>query len=101
MKPYVVKITPQANRDIRTVTHYIRDELFAPTTAEKFLRGIYARIATLSDHADVFAASSYRDVLRYGDNARHITYKGFAVIYTIHGNRVLVHRIIHGSLIKE
>ena len=48
-----------------------------------------------------YAVSIYRNVLRYGENARSINCKGFTVIYTIHGRYVLIHRIMHGSLIKE
>jgi len=96
---YVIKFKRQVNKDIRSITAYIKDRLFAPIAAENFLRGIYARITDLERNAAVYAISTYKDVLFYGDNARHVSYKGFVVIYTIHGRYVLVHRIIHGSLI--
>jgi hypothetical protein len=70
----------------------------APVAAENFLRGIYGQIAALESHAGIFAISSYRDVLAYGRNARHVMYRGFAIIYTIHGSVVVVHRIVHGAL---
>ena len=98
---YCVKVTKRANRDIIKVYDYIEQMLFAPIAAEKFLRGIYAHIAMLETLAHVFAVSRYEDVLRYGTNARTVVYKGFTVIYTIRGNQVTVHRIIHGSLIVK
>jgi plasmid stabilization system protein ParE len=98
---YFVKLTEVANRDIEKVIDYIENELFALVAAEKFLRGIYAEIARLKVYAGIYAVSTYRDVLKYGDNARRINYKEFTIIYTIHGNIVLIHRIIHGSMIKE
>jgi len=98
---YIIKFTQQANKDIRSVTAYIRDRLLAPIAAENFLRGIYARITDLERNAAVYAISTYEDILSYGDNARHVSYKGFVVIYTIHGRYVLVHRIIHGSLVTK
>ncbi|GHV48947.1 hypothetical protein FACS1894181_06200 [Bacteroidia bacterium] len=98
---YCVKLSKQANLDIAKVYDYIRQMLFAPVAAEKFLRGMYACIANLEAHAAIYAVSTYCDVLCYGENARIARYKDFAVIYTIHGRYVLVHRIVHGSLIKR
>jgi len=98
---YCVKLSKKANHDIIKVYDYIKEALFAPDTAENFLRGIYACVAQLETHAAIYAISTYQDVLFYGNNARSINYKNFTIIYTIHGYYVLVHRIIHGSLIKE
>jgi len=99
--PYSVKLKKNAKTDIAKVYDYIGQMLFAPIAAKKFLRGIYAYIANLEINADVYAISTYNDVLCYGMNARTINYKGFVIIYTIHGRYVLIHQIIHGSLIKN
>ena len=98
---YCVKLKKQAKRDIDKVYDYIEQMLFAPVAAENFLRGIYACIANLETNAAIYSVSSYKDVLRYGQNARTAVYKGFTAIYTIHGQYVVVHRIIHGSLITK
>ncbi|MDH6304363.1 plasmid stabilization system protein ParE [Parabacteroides sp. PF5-5] len=98
---YVIKFTPQANKDIRNITTYIKTKLYAPLTAKRFLRGIYTKITELETTADAYAISSYKEVLIYGKNARHINYKNFTIIYTIHNHIVLVHRMIHGTLIKK
>jgi plasmid stabilization system protein ParE len=98
---YFVHLTKTAKQDIEHVIDYIEHELFAPVAAENFLSGIYNRIATLENNADIFAISAYKDVLAYGSNARTVVHRGFAVIYTIHGKIVVVHRIIHGSLIRK
>jgi plasmid stabilization system protein ParE len=98
---YIVKLTPNAQDDISGVCDYIEHHFFAPEIAKQYFRGIYAHIASLKTNAAVFAISTYEDVLRYGANARVIRYKGFAIIYTIHGYHVLIHRIIHGSLIRN
>ena len=97
---FCVKLSKQADHDIIKVYDYIKEALFAPDTAENFLRGIYTSIAQLEIYATVYAISTYKDVLHYGNNARTVHYKGFDIIYTIHGYYVIVHRIIHGSLIK-
>jgi plasmid stabilization system protein ParE len=101
MTTYRVKFTRQANRDIRGITAYIKNILYAPATAKQFLHGIYAVIARLESDAPIYAVSTYRDVLLFGNNARHIRYKDFTIIYTLHDDRVIIHRIIHSSLVKE
>ena len=98
---YDIKLRPQAVRDITKIVVYIEQELFNPIAAERFGRGMYTKIDQLKLNAHMFAISSYKDVLRYDDAARHVIYKGFAIIYSIHGSLVVVHRVIHGSLIKE
>ena len=95
---YIVKVSKIAKSDIIKVYDYIEQMLFAPSAAEDFLRGIYACIAKLETHADIFAVSTFLDVLHYGKNARTVHFKNWIVIYTIHGRFVLVHRIIHDSL---
>ena len=97
---YRIEYKPKAVNDIESVIDYIEQELFNPIAAENFARGVFAKIDHLRFNADIFAKSTYRDVLKYDPAARHVTYKGFAIIYSIHGDLVVVHRIIHGSLIK-
>ena len=99
--PYCIKLKKQAKNDIDKVYDYIEQMLLAPIAAENFLRGIYAAIKNLETNAAIYSISTYKDVLRYGTNARTVVYRGFTVIYTIHGCFVIVHRIVHGSLIIE
>ena len=98
---YKIHIRSRAIKDIKSIVDYIEYELFNPIVAKRFSRGMYAKIEQLSLNADIFAKSTYKEVLKYDITARHITYKGFAIIYGIRGNLVVIHRIIHGSLIKE
>jgi len=90
----------QARQDVIKVVDYIEHELFMPIAAGRFARGIFARIDELKSTAHVFGISTYKDILKYDPAARHVNYKGFVIIYSIHSNFVIVHRIIHGSLIK-
>jgi len=98
---YYIDFSPQATEDVEGIIDYIEYELFSPMTADRFLNGLDTKINSLRLHANVFAISTYKDVLKYDIFARHVIYKGFAIIYSIHDDLVLVHRIIHGSLIKE
>jgi plasmid stabilization system protein ParE len=97
---YSIHYTPRAINDLDKVVNYIEQELFSPTSAERFAQGIFTVIDRLKFNAGVFAISAYKDVLRYNIAARHVLYKGFAIIYSIHGNAVVVHRVMHGSLVK-
>ena len=97
---YNVIIRSQARKDIIKIIEYIDQELFNPVAAERFGRGMYAKINQLCYNAGIFAKSIYRDILKHDIAARHVTYKGFAIIYSIHGDLVVIHRVIHGSLIK-
>ena len=98
---YNTIIRSQAKRDIRNIIEYIEYKLSAPIAAERFARGIYAKIDMLKHSAHIFPVSTYQDVRKYDMLARHVIYKDFAIIYNIHGDLVLIHRVIHGSLIKE
>jgi plasmid stabilization system protein ParE len=98
---YTLRYSPQAANDAEGIVDYIEQMLFAPLAAERFAKGLLAKIATLRFTAGIYAISPHADVLCYGSNARTVTYKGFTIIYTIHGSHVLVHRIVHGSLIKR
>ena len=98
---YNIDFSPQATKDIEGIIDHIEYELFSPMTAQRFFDGLDTKIDSLRLYANVFAISTYKDVLKYDVFARYVIYKGFVVIYSIHGNLVVVHRIIHGSLIKE
>jgi plasmid stabilization system protein ParE len=98
---YSIDFRPEAMKDIVRVFDYIEYELFNPMAAKRFLNGLDAKIDRLRVNAGIFAKSTYKDVLKYDIAARHVVYKGFAIIYAIHGERVVIYRVIHGSLIKE
>ena len=97
---YKIRISLQAMEDIINVVDYIEYELYNPMAAQRFFDGLDAKINQLRYRADIFTISIYKDVRKYNRAARHVIYKGFAIIYSIHGNLVVVHRVIHGSLIK-
>jgi len=98
---YRIHIKPQAGIDIVKIVDYIAYELHNPVVAQRYFDGFDAKIDQLRFNAGIFAKSTYKDVLKYDVAARHVTYKGFAIIFSIHGDLVVIHRIIHGSLIKN
>jgi len=98
---YRIKLTILAKFDFKRIVDYIEKGLYAPVAAENFSRGLFAKLFSLEKYAHIYAVSTYKEVLVFGEFARSINYKGFAIVYTIHNDLVIVHRIIHGSLVKE
>ncbi len=96
---YSVRITKRADQDIDDLIDYIENNLSAPMTAEKFSRGIYKKIVSLQTQANIYPLSAQESVQKYSLTVRRVNYKGFAIIYTIEDTKVIIHRIIHGSLI--
>jgi plasmid stabilization system protein ParE len=96
---YIVFISQKARMDITSIVDYIENTLSAPLTANHFYSGLKTKVGELSQTADIYPESHHPAILKYGSNARRINYKNFAIIYTIEEQTVIVHRIIHGSLI--
>jgi len=97
---YSIQYKPRAKKDIKSICDYVEYKHFDPVAAKRFAEGIYAKIDRLKYNAHIFPISAYQDVRKYDIFARHVVYKGFTIIYSIHGDLVMVHRIIHGSLIQ-
>jgi len=101
MKQFKVYISEQAWLDIENLTDYISRELKSPLTALRYTNGIIIEMLKLGKYANSISRSKYKSVLLYGNNARSISYKKHAVIYTVQQEKVIIHRIIIASLIKE
>ena len=100
MRKNVVRIADTALQDIENIHDYIAYALFEPTTADKYIRGIYDAIRHLS-HYGASIAESERDFLvsQYGSTVRNINYKKIAIIYTIEKHEIIIRRIIPATLI--
>ncbi|OAV68515.1 Plasmid stabilization system protein [Bacteroidales bacterium Barb4] len=101
MKKYTVIISVNAKLDIADLDYYIRNGLKAPSTADRYVDGLYKAIRMLSSSADSKAVSQSDYIQsRYGPNARHIVFKKMVVIYRIEDDFVHIKRVIPGSLIR-
>ncbi len=96
---YLVRITKRADQDIDDLIDYIENNLSAPMAAEKFSKGIYRKIISLQTQAGIHPISTQESIQKYGSNVRRVNYRGFVIIYTIENNKVIIRRIVHGSLI--
>ena len=98
---YIIEFEGQAINDIENIGDYIEQDLNAPQAARDLYNGIINEIDKLMYLAHSFAASTSKMILSYGKNARRINYQQYAIIYTIEGHYVIIHRIVHGSLIID
>ena len=98
---YIIEFEDQAINDIDRIGDYIEQNLSAPQAARNLYNGIVSEIDKLEHSAHSFAISTSRMVLSYGKNARRINYRHYAIVYTIETSCVVIHRIIHGSLITD
>jgi len=99
MQKYTISYTKRAAADLFGIVDYIENEFYAPLTAERFYNGMKNTIEKLRHSATAHKISEHTSILQYAADARHINYKGFAIIYTIKGDMVIIRRIIHGSVV--
>jgi plasmid stabilization system protein ParE len=100
MPKFNISITPEAIQDIDDVYDHIFDVYLAPDTAIKYREGIYAKILSLANNADIFAFNPFQYIQsRYGPCARTIVYKKVTIVYTIHSDDVVIRAVIPGSII--
>jgi hypothetical protein len=99
MKAYTIRISKQADQEIENLHFYIFEICKSPITAKRYIEGLYSEIISLSYSAGSYPISNLKSILYYGYNARRINYKKVSIIFTIHGNIVLVHRVISGTMI--
>lgn len=101
MRNYTVKLSKTAKGDMQSLYDYITFTCKSYKTANDYQHGLFVLINSLKKSADVFQISTQKTVLQYGWNARRINYKKMTIIFTIHGNIVLIRRIISGAMIIE
>ena len=98
---YIIEFEKRAINDIEHIGDYIELNLYAPQAARNLYNGIIGEIDKLEYSAHSFAISTNETILQYGEYARRINYHNYAIIYTIEAPYVIIHRIIHGSLIID
>ena len=98
MKKYDVKLTEQAKQDRKSLARFIREEAHAPLTAKRYMLGLKEEIKKLENSAGVLAVDEDLS-RRFGIEVRRTNYKNVAVIYSVDGETVYVHRIIPQKMV--
>ena len=65
------------------------------------MKKLFNKIKSLTYSPDSFPLYTRKSSIQYGFIVRRIIYKKMIIIYTIHGNIVLIQRILSGSLIID
>lgn len=101
MKTYKVRFSKTARDDMRVLFDYIVLTYKSYNTANSYQQGLLLVINGLKKHAEVFHTMKGKYVILYGSNVRRINYKKMAIIYTVHGNTVLIRRVLAGALLND
>jgi plasmid stabilization system protein ParE len=90
-----------AKDDIMDIANYISITCKAPKTSKEYMKKLFNKIKSLTYSPDSYPLYNRKLSIQYGFIVRRIIYKKMTIIYTIHGNVVLIQRILSGSLITE
>lgn len=101
MTKYRIVYSSEANNDIVELTNIITYDYSAPLAAFRYAQGLKETIELLTKFPESYSLQTHTSLSRYGQNVRRINYKRMAIIYTIHGNIVYIHRIIPASMITN
>lgn len=98
---YRILYSPDAESDIKELFHVITHLYKSPLTAGRYVQGLYEEILRLSTVAESLPIQTSASFRRFGSNVRRINFKKMAVIYTVHGRIVYIHRVIPAKLIAH
>ena len=94
-----LKFSSDALIDMNELSDTITYTYGMPKTAEKYMRGLYDEIDRIKKNPTLNTIRTNASLLQYGYNVRRANYKKMAIIYTINGDTVYIHRVIAGSMI--
>ena len=98
---YHVKLLHQANEDLRELAYTIAYSYGMPMTAEKYVRELRAVIQSLEHYPERYPIRQNLSLQRYGTNIRRVNYKKMAIIYSIVGFVVYIHRVMPSSMVID
>lgn len=97
---YRIKFS-DAEKDFDDYIHHIRNVYHAPITVIKHYAELSNCINSLKSFPERQPLQSSSFFLRFGSNIRRINYKKMAIIYTVQGDIVYIHRIMPANLITS
>lgn len=101
MNQYEIFYSDKAVQNLSELRRAIVHKYKAPITAFGYVQGLVDRIKELFKTAHIYTVQTGKSLSRYGANVRRMNYEKMAIIYTIHHNRVYIHRIVATSLIRD
>ena len=101
MGRYIIFLSDESKSDIDNLSDAIMYDYQAPVTAFNYVQRLLDTIFSLSNSPKSFPIQTSAFFLRYGTNVHRINYKKMAIIYTVHGDAVYIHRILPANLITS
>lgn len=101
MTRYGIFLSEEAELDLQEYIDYIIQDCKAPLTALRHYEDLFNVLRSLEYLPERYVIQKSTSFLRYGPNARRVNFKKMAIIYTVHGDVVYIHRILPSSLITN
>lgn len=101
MRQYHVVLSENAESDLQNYIDYITHACKAPLTALRHYESLFETLKSLKHSPESYSIQTRKSLQQFGANIRRVNFKKMAIIYSIHGDIVYIHRIVAGSLIIE
>jgi len=98
MIQFEISVTSNALSDVDKLRFAIIFKYRAPLTAKRYLKGLNDTIQSLKIGADSIQIDADLSAM-YGFEIRRVNYKEMAILYSVEGNVVYIHRIMPQSMI--
>ena len=86
---------------IRINIDYIIYECDAPKTAKQHYDDLMALLEKIRKYPTAFSVRTSVSLLQYGYNIRRANYKKMAILYSMKGSMVYIHRVVAASMIVD
>lgn len=98
MIQFEISVTSKALSDVDKLRFAIIFKYRAPLTAKRYLKGLNDTIQSLKIGADSIQIDADLSAM-CGFEIRRVNYKEMAILYSVEGNVVYIHRIMPQSMI--
>ena len=98
MRHFEISLTSKALSDVDKLRFAIVFKYRAPLTAKRYLKGLNDLIQSLKIGADSIKVDEELSE-QYRLDIRRVNYKEMAILYSVEGNIVYIHRIMPQSMI--
>ena len=98
MKRFYVLISPEVQRDVSKLNDFIEGECSAPLAAKRYHAGLINKLRKLEKSALLNTIDPELSK-QYGEDVRRDRYKEMAILYSVRGDDVYVHRIIPQKMV--
>ena len=99
--PYKMIIKEDAQEDIDEYIDTIIYTYDAPMTAKKHRDALFDVLKKIKKYPEIYPIRSTSSLQQYGPNVRRANFKKMAIIYTLNGSTIYVHRIVLASMITD